>query len=44
MGTRGDEQVVVSSDGTQIGVVTVGSGRPLVLVHGAWNWGEHWIL
>ena len=42
MGTRRIEHIVVSSDGTQIGVVTVGSGRPLVLVHGAWNWREHW--
>lgn len=34
---------VRSSDGTQIGVHSVGSGRPLVLVHGAWNWAEHWL-
>lgn len=34
---------VRSSDGTQIGSVTVGSGAPLVLVHGAWNWHEHWL-
>lgn len=38
-GTR----VVHSSDGTQLGVHTVGSGSPLVLVHGAWNWAEHWL-
>lgn len=42
MSTALREHTVDSSDGTQIGVVTVGSGRPLVLVHGAWNWGEHW--
>lgn len=36
------EHTVTSADGTRIGVATVGSGRPLVLVHGAWNWGEHW--
>lgn len=42
MSTAPRERTVGSSDGTQIGVVTVGSGRPLVLVHGAWNWGEHW--
>ena len=29
--------------GRQIGVVTLGSGPPLVLVHGAWNWAEHWL-
>lgn len=37
-----DEHTVVSSDGTTIGTVRVGSGEPLVLVHGAWNWAEHW--
>lgn len=37
------EHTVRSADGTQIGVVTVGSGRPLVLVHGAWNWSAHWL-
>ena len=43
MGTSPREHMVLSSDGTRIGVVTVGSGPPLVLVHGAWNWGEHWL-
>lgn len=42
MGTDPGEQTVVSSDGTRIGVASVGSGEPLVLVHGAWNWREHW--
>lgn len=42
MGTALDEHTVVSADGTEIGTVRVGSGRPLVLVHGAWNWAEHW--
>lgn len=42
MGTSLHEHTVDSADGTQIGVVTVGSGTPLVLVHGAWNWREHW--
>jgi pimeloyl-ACP methyl ester carboxylesterase len=37
------ERTVRSSDGTQIGAVTVGEGTPLVIVHGAWNWGEHWL-
>lgn len=36
-------QMVRSSDDTQIGVHTVGSGVPLVLVHGAWSWAEHWL-
>lgn len=36
-------QTVRSSDGTQISVHTVGYGMPLVLVHGAWNWAEHWL-
>lgn len=34
---------VNSSDGTQIGVHTVGLGPPLVFVHGAWNWADHWL-
>lgn len=34
---------VRSSDGTRIGVHTLGSGPPVVLVHGAWNWAEHWM-
>lgn len=37
------EHTVRSPDGTQIGAVTLGSGPPLVLVHGAWNWREHWL-
>lgn len=36
-------RTVRSSDGTQIGLHTVGSGPPLVIVHGAWNWAEHWL-
>lgn len=43
MGTGPHERTVRSMDGTPIGAVTVGSGRPLVLVHGAWNWGEFWL-
>lgn len=43
MGTGSSEHTVGSADGTEIGVVRVGSGMPLVLVHGAWNWGEHWL-
>lgn len=43
MGKNLREHTVRSLDGTQIGVVTVGSGPPLVLVHGAWNWSEHWL-
>ncbi len=37
------EHMVRSLDGTQIGAVIVGSRAPLVMVHGAWNWGEHWL-
>lgn len=36
-------QTTRSADGTEVGVVTVGSGPPLVLVHGAWNWADHWL-
>lgn len=36
-------RTVRSVDGTTIGFVTLGSGPPLVLVHGAWNWAEHWL-
>lgn len=43
METNLREHTVRSADGTQIGVVTVGSGPPVVLVHGAWNWAEHWL-
>ena len=43
MDTNPHEHTVRSADGTQIGVTTVGSGPPLVLVHGAWNWAEHWL-
>lgn len=43
MDTSRDRHEVHSSDGTPIGAVTVGSGPPLVLVHGAWNWAEHWL-
>lgn len=42
MGTDLEKQTVVSPDGTEIGTVRLGSGEPLVLVHGAWNWREHW--
>lgn len=42
MGTSPRRHTVRSSDGTHIGAVSVGSGRPVVVVHGAWNWGEHW--
>ncbi len=42
MGTSLETHTVVSSDGTRIGTARVGSGEPLVLVHGAWNWAEHW--
>lgn len=37
------EHTVRSSDGTEIGAIKIGSGRPLVFVHGAWNWHEHWM-
>lgn len=37
------ETTVRSSDGTEIGAIKVGSGRPLVFVHGAWNWHDHWM-
>lgn len=37
------ERTVRSPDGTQIGAVIIGSGEPLVMVHGAWNWGEQWL-
>lgn len=37
------EHTIRSLDGTQIGAVTVGSGQPLVMVHGAWNWRDHWM-
>lgn len=43
MDTKPHEHDVRSSDGTRIGVTTVGSGPPLVFVHGAWNWAEHWL-
>lgn len=43
MDTNRQERIVLSSDDTPIGVVTVGAGPPLVFVHGAWNWGEHWL-
>lgn len=43
MGRSIREHTVRSSDGTRIGAVRVGSGLPLVLVHGAWNWGQHWL-
>jgi pimeloyl-ACP methyl ester carboxylesterase len=34
---------VRSSDGTPIGVHTVGSGEPLVMVPGAWASADHWL-
>lgn len=43
MNTNTHEHMVLSADGTEIGINTVGSGPPLVLVHGAWNWAEHWM-
>lgn len=43
METSPRERTVDSMDGTPIGAVTIGSGKPLVLVHGAWNWGEFWL-
>jgi len=43
MGTDPRTRTVESADGTPIGTVTLGSGPPLVLVHGAWNWGEFWL-
>lgn len=41
--TSPTKQTVQSSDGTEIGVIKVGSGRPAVFVHGAWNWHDHWM-
>ena len=43
MDTHSRVQTVRSADGTKIGFAAVGSGPPLVLVHGAWNWAEHWV-
>lgn len=36
-------ETVRSADGTEIGLHIIGSGPPLVIVHGAWNWAEHWL-
>lgn len=41
--TSPTEHTVRSSDGTEIGAIKVGSGPPLVFVHGAWNWREQWM-
>ena len=41
--TSPTEHTVRSPDGTEIGAVKVGSGSPLVFVHGAWNWHQHWM-
>lgn len=43
MDTSPRKQTVRSADGTEIGFSTLGSGPPLVLVHGAWNWSGHWM-
>lgn len=41
--TSPTEHTIRSSDGTEIGAIEVGSGRPVVFVHGAWNWHGHWM-
>lgn len=38
-----EEQVIQSADGTEIGFRKLGSGRPIVLVHGGWNTSEQWL-
>lgn len=38
-----EEQIVQSADGTEIGYKKLGSGPPVVLVHGGWNTSKHWL-
>ena len=43
MSTRAEEQLARSADGTRIGFQELGSGPPLVLVHGSLSTGDAWL-
>lgn len=43
MGTPPEERVTRSADGTPIGFLKLGSGPPLVFVHGSVNTGDEWL-